>query len=189
MEAVSNLFYGLPIHGYCALNMSVIAAINDAVGGVEVTIPESVAKGGMKINGTRYGGEWKTGDRVHLEGEEAYVYIKYRDTKEAQSAEARLSRQKEYLQGFIGQAKAAMKQDMTLPLKLYTQVSPYMVTDISADEAVYLAGQALSYSFDQNDIYTMEGNVEMGEMFEEFYQDDTALYELILQVFYEEAAP
>ena len=26
----------------------------------------------------------------------------------------------------------------------------------------------------------------MGEKYEEFYQDDTALYELILQVFYEE---
>ena len=189
VEAVSNLFYGLPIHGYCALNMSIISTINDAVGGVEVTIPESVAKGGMKIGGRWYGSEWKPGDRVHLEGEEAYVYIKYRDTREAQSAEARLSRQKEYLQGFIGQAKTAMKQDMTLPLKLYTQVSPYMVTDISADEAVYLAGQALSYSFDQNDIYTMEGHVEMGEIFEEFYQDDTALYELILQVFYDEVTP
>ena len=189
VEAVSNLFYGLPIHGYCALNMSIISTINDAVGGVQVTIPESVAKGGMKIGGRWYGSEWKPGDRVHLEGEEAYVYIKYRDTREAQSAEARLSRQKEYLQGFIGQAKTAMKQDMTLPLKLYTQVSPYMVTDISADEAVYLAGQALSYSFDQNDIYTMEGHVEMGEIFEEFYQDDTALYELILQVFYDEVTP
>ena len=54
------------------------------------------------------------------------------------------------------------------------------------DEAVYLAGQALSYSFSPENIYGMEGHVEMGETFEEFYQDDTALYELILEVFYEE---
>lgn len=105
VEAVSNLFYGLPIHGYCALNMSIISTINDAVGGVEVTIPESVAKGGMKIGGRWYGSEWKPGDRVHLEGEEAYVYIKYRDTREAQSAEARLSRQKEYLQDLSGRQR------------------------------------------------------------------------------------
>ena len=59
----------------------------------------------------------------------------------------------------------------------------------NADEAVYLAGQALSYSFDENDIYTMEGHVEMGEVFEEFYQDDTALYELILKIFYDEVTP
>ena len=34
LDAVSNLFYGLPIHGYCALNMSVVSKLNDAVGGV-----------------------------------------------------------------------------------------------------------------------------------------------------------
>lgn len=177
VEAVSNLFYGLPIHGYCALNMSVVSTINDAVGGVDVVIPESAA--GLKKG-------WEVGTWVHLEGESAYTFIHYRDTKQAQSAEARLERQKQYLKNFIGQAKSAMKQDMTLPLKLYTQITPYMVTDITADEAVYLAGQALSYSFGEQDVYSMEGRVEMGEIFEEFYPDDTALYELILQVFYEE---
>lgn len=177
VEAVSNLFYGLPIHGYCALNMSVISDINDAVGGVDVTIPASLAG---KEDG------WTEGEQVHLMGEAAYTFIHYRDTSVARSAEERLERQKQYLNAFVAQAKEAMRADMTLPLKLYTQVTPYMVTDITADEAVYLAGQALSYSFSQEDIYGMEGHVEMGETFEEFYHDDTALYELILEVFYEE---
>lgn len=177
VEAVSRLFYGLPIHGYCALNMSVISDVNDAVGGVDVTIPESAA--GLKKN-------WKTGEVVYLTGEDAYTFIHYRDTKQAQSAEARLERQKQYLKAFVVQAKAAMKKDMTLPITLYTQMTPYMVTDISADEVMYLAGEALSYSFDEGDIHSMEGHVEMGEQFEEFYADETALYELILQVFYDE---
>ena len=177
VEAVSNLFYGLPIHGYCALNMSVISTINDAVGGVDVTIPASMA-------GKRDG--WTEGEQVHLMGDAAYTFIHDRDTSVARSAEERLERQKQYLNAFVAQAKEAMRADMTLPLKLYTQVTPYMVTDITADEAVYLAGQALSYSFSQEDIYGMEGHVEMGETFEEFYHDDTALYELILEVFYEE---
>ncbi len=177
LEAVSNLFYGLPIHGYCALNMSVISTVNDAVGGVDVTIPASLV-------GKEEG--WTEGEQVHLMGEAAYTFIHYRDTKVDRSAEERLERQKQYLHAFVDQAKEAMRADMTLPLKLYTQVTPYMVTDITADEAVYLAGQALSYSFSPEDIYGMEGHVEMGETFEEFYQDDTALYEMILEIFYEE---
>lgn len=179
VDAVSNLFYGLPIHGYFALNMSVMAKLNDAVGGVDVIIPESAS--GLEPG-------WNTGDEVHLTGDAAYQFIHYRDTSKEQSAEERLERQKQYLKNFIAQAKTAMKKDMTLPLQLYTQITPYMVTDVTADEAVYLAGEALSYSFGNEDLYSMTGEVRMGEEFEEFYPDETALYEMILDVFYEKAA-
>ena len=178
VEAVSHLFYGIPIHGYCSLNMEVITLLNDEIGGVTVTVPED-----LNVRGTL---KWEAGEQVHLMGDDAYTFVQYRDTKVAQSAEGRLARQKAYLQAFIKQARAAMQKDMTLPLSLYELVTPYMVTDISAEEAVYLATQALSYSFDSQDIHTMEGEVVMGDTYEEFYQDDTALYELILQVFYEE---
>ena len=178
VEAVSHLFYGSPIHGYCSLNMEVITLLNDEIGGVTVTVPED-----LTVRGTL---KWEAGQQVHLLGEDAYTFVQYRDTKTAQSAEGRLARQKQYLQAFITQAKAAMRENMTLPLSLYELVTPYMVTDISAEEAVYLAAQALSYSFRPEDIHTLEGEVVMGEKYEEFYQDDTALYELILQVFYEE---
>lgn len=177
VRAVSELFYGLPIHGYCALNMSAVADINDAVGGVDVVIPESAV-------GLEKG--WTAGETVHLEGEEAHKFIRHRDTKKAQSAEERLEREKQYLTQFIAQAKKAMKQDMTLPLTLYTAITPYMVTNVTADEAVYLAGEALSYSFGAENLHSMTGTVEMGEKFEEFYPDETALYELVLDVFYEE---
>ena len=178
VEAVSHLFYGIPIHGYCSLNMEVITLLNGEIGGVTVTVPED-----LNVRGTL---KWEAGEQVHLMGDDAYTFVQYRDTKVAQSAEGRLARQKAYLQAFITQARAAMQKDMTLPLSLYELVTPYMVTDISAEEAVYLATQALSYSFDSQDIHTMEGEVVMGDTYEEFYQDDTALYELILQVFYEE---
>ena len=142
-------------------------------------IPESA-------NGLEKG--WTTGAEVHLEGDAAYQFIHYRDTAQEQSAEARLERQKQYLKKFILQAKEAMKQDMTLPLQLYTQITPYMVTDVTADEAVYLAGQALSYSFGDDNFNSMTGTVKMGEKFEEVYPDETALYELVQDELYEEAA-
>lgn len=179
VEAVSNLLYGLPIHGYCALNMSVISTVNDAIGGVDVVIPESAV-------GIQKGGQ--AGETVRLEGKAAYDFIHYRDVKQAQSAKARLERQKQYLKNFVAQAKSAMKQNMMLPLQLYAEITPYMVTNVTADGAVYLAGEALSYQFGEDSIYSMEGTVEMGEQFEEFYPDETALYEMALDVFYEQSA-
>lgn len=43
-KAVSNLLFGLPINGYCAVNMSSIARINDAVGGVDVVVLEDLTR-------------------------------------------------------------------------------------------------------------------------------------------------
>ena len=71
--------------------MSVVSKLNDAVGGVDVVIPESA-------NGLEKG--WTTGAEVHLEGDAAYQFIHYRDTAQEQSAEARLERQKQYLKKF-----------------------------------------------------------------------------------------
>ena len=46
VEAVSHLFYGIPIHGYCSLNMEVITLLNDEIGGVTVTVPEDLTREG-----------------------------------------------------------------------------------------------------------------------------------------------
>lgn len=176
-EAVEKLFYGLPIHGYAAINMSAIATINDAVGGVEVTVLEDLTKIDKNL---------VKDEKVHLMGKSAFWYLKYRDTKIFASSDLRLARQKQYLNSFIGAAKRAAKEDISVVLNLYQAVMPQMVTDVSLDEVAYLAPILLDYQFGEKSFYTMKGETVMGEQFEEFYPDDTALYEMILEVFYEE---
>lgn len=175
IEAVSKLFYDLPIHGYCSINMGAIPLINDAIGGVELVALEDVIKSDIK-----------EGDTVHLMGKEAYNYLHNRDTKSDESARRRLERQKQYIELYAKKAVEQMKSDITLPVKLYNAVSKYMVTDITVDEVSYLATQAAGYHFSMENIYSLAGETKQGERFEEFYVDDEALYELILKVFYEE---
>lgn len=174
-KAVSKLFYNLPIHGYCAINMGAIPLINDAVGGIEVQALEDVA-----------GTDMKSGETIHLKGMDAYYYLHNRDTASPESAGRRLERQKQYLTAYAAAATKTMKNDITLPVTLYGTLSKYMVTDISLDEVSYLAAQAAGYRFDSDNMYSLTGNTVMGEEFEEFYVDETALYELILKVFYED---
>lgn len=176
-EAVEKLFYNLPVHGYAAINMSAIPTINDAVGGVDVTVLEDLTARDKSL---------VKGADVHLTGESAFVYVKYRDTDVFASADMRLARQKQYLNAFIAAAKRAAKNDITVVLDLYKAVSPMMTTDITADEAAYLAPVLLDYSFDEGSFYMLEGETVMGEQFEEFYVDESALYEMILEIFYEE---
>lgn len=175
-KAVSRLFYGLPIHGYAAINMSAIPTINDAVGGVDVTVLDDL---------TKYDSSLKKDAKVHLMGEAAFWYVKTRDVNVFGSADMRLARQKQYLNAYVQAARSAAKKDITVALDLYQAVVPQMVTDISADEVAYLAPILVDYSFDENSFYMMQGETVMGDEFEEFYPDEDALYEMILNIFYE----
>ena len=177
VKAVSNLFYRLPIHGYCAINMGAIPLINDAVGGVDLQAAETLDFGEYRVT---------EGEQLHLEGMDAYYYLHNRDINKARTADGRLKRQKQYLVAYAAKALAATKNDLTFPVSLYGILSKYMVTDISVDEVGYLATQILNYSFDSDDMYVLEGEIKDGERFEEFYVDEDALYRLILKIFYEE---
>ena len=176
-KAVRRLMYDLPIHGYCAINMSAVPTINDAVGGVDVTVLEDL---------TRYDSSLQEGAQVHLEGQQAYLYVRSRETDEFASADSRLRRQKQYLQAFLQKAASQARSDVTSVARLYRAIEPSMVTDITADEALYLAGTAAGYRFGKDNFYMLPGETTMGENgYEEFHVDEDALYRLILGVFYE----
>lgn len=179
VEAVSRLFYGIPIHGYCSINMEAIPLINDIVGGVDVTVLETLGT----PNGKFY---FEEGETVHLEGMDAFWYVKYRDIHSFNSAGRRLQRQKQYLEAWSEKARTALTSNPGLALELYRTLSDYMVTDITLDEVNYLATTALSYRFSGDQIYSLEGETIVGDWgFEEFYPDEEALYEMILNIFYE----
>ena len=176
VNAVSGLFYHLPIHGYAAVNMGAIPLINDAIGGVTLTALETVSYEKGKI---------KEGQEIHLKGKTAYYYLHNRDLKSFNSAGRRLDRQKQYIKEYFKVAKQVLKDDITLPVKLYNTLSKYMVTDITVDEVSFLATEVSDYSLSEDNMYSLKGETQMGEKFEEFYVDEQALYDLILNVFYE----
>lgn len=157
--------------------MSAIPTINDAVGGVDVTVLEDLSRVDKSL---------VKDEKVHLLGQSAFWYVKYRDTNEFGSADRRLERQKQYLTAFIGAAKAAAKKDISVALDLYRAVMPMMTSDVTIDEVAYLAPILVEYQFGQENFHMMKGETVMGEQYEEFYPDEDALYELILDVFYEE---
>ncbi len=175
-EAVSNLFYGLPIHGYCAVNMEAIDLLNDMVGGVEVTIEDDF---------TGLDPSMKEGTTMVLKGDQATTYVRSRSSVGDGSNASRMRRQREYLLGFIRQAKARLKEDLTLPLDVYSALTRYMVTNISVNEAAYLATTALDCRFTGDSIRNVPGETVQGDLYAEYYVDEDALYQLILDVFYE----
>lgn len=177
LKAVQNLFYHLPIHGYAAVNVDAVPAINDMVGGVDVDVLEDI---------TLHDASLIKGNRVHLMGESAYWYVKYRDIHQFASADMRTKRQSQYLDSFIDTAKQSVKKNPFLALQLYQELEPQMDTNLSVAEVVYLASILPQCRFDENSFYKIPGETVMGEKYEEFYPDDDALLTLIIDVFYKE---
>lgn len=175
VDAVSNLFYGMPINGYVALNMNAVAMINDAVGGVTVTVPEDM---------TQVDPSFAEGAAVTLTGDQALKFTRYRDTEKDFSNNSRMERQKQYLVNFMGQAVKAMKADMGLPVSLYQSLTDDMVTNLSLDRSVYLATEAMNMHFTADGIVSLKAKSKKGSVYDEVYVDDDALYDLIIQTFY-----
>lgn len=176
-KAVSDLFYGIPIHGYAALDILAIATLNDAIGGVEVTVDEDVAV---------YMPQWEVGSKVRLQGEDALYYVRHRaaETQELGTNLRRIERQKEFMYAFVQQLKEKMKSNISFPLTLYDKVQKHIVTSVSVEEIAYLANMVLSYDFSLGSMRGMEGDLVMGEESEEFHVNDAALKQLVIDVFY-----
>ena len=177
VNAVQHLFYEMPIHGYAAINMSAIGPLTDMVGGVDVVALEDIKSGNSTVI--------KEGEEVHLEGDLAFAYIHNRDTKEFGSADHRLERQKQFITTYLQKVKQKTKEDIGFPISVYQSIAPQTVTSLTVDEMTYLVSIAKDYSFDANYLYTLKGETKQGDVFEEFYVDETDLFELILKVFYE----
>lgn len=177
VNAVQHLFYEMPVHGYAAINMSAIGPLTDMVGGVDVVALEDIKSGNSTVI--------KEGEEVHLEGDLAFAYIHNRDTKEFGSADHRLERQKQFITTYLQKVKQKTKEDIGFPISVYQSIAPQTVTSLTVDEMTYLVSIAKDYSFNENYLYTLKGETKQGDIFEEFYVDETDLFELILKVFYE----
>lgn len=177
-QAVSRLLYGIPVHGYAALDMQAIATLNDAVGGVEVTLPEDM---------TRWKADWTKGTRVHLMGEDALLYVQRRDTAYLGTNLGRVERQKQYLGAYAGKLKEKMQEEALFPLTLYGTVKEHTVTSLTVQEMTYLAGLLSETGFFLEDMVSLPGESRMGEEKEEFYVDEAALKQLVIETFYKKA--
>ena len=175
-EAVSNLFYGLPIQGYLAMNLDGIPQLAKSVGGLTVTVPNNSLE-------YKYP-EFAEGAEVTLTEENTEVFLRSRDVDESQSAIYRMERQKAFLDAFSKKAKECYEQNAKFAANLFVAIKPYTVTNISEDRLMKLFQTA-----DEGDGYiewTVPGEGTQGLSYDEYQVDDDALYAKIMETFYQE---
>jgi len=176
-RAVSRLLYNIPISTYFAVDLNSIATLNDAVGGVTVTLLSDFR--------TSDGITHAAGETVTLYGSDALWYVRMRDTEQLASNADRMARQEQYLTAFASKALTATKSDLQVPLNLFSAVSQDSVTNLTPSKITFLTtklirhAQMPSFSAVQGEIVKSED-----DGYAEFHVDDTALYEQVLDIFY-----
>lgn len=169
-KAVSRLMNNIPIDAYLAMELSGISDITELMGGVTITVPNDY---------TAIDPSFAQGATVNLEGALAEKYVRSRDCSEFASNEDRMERQNQFIRAFVPQMKEKFASDIPSLLKM---TSDYLTTDMDAGEMKELVSCNLA-----DETMTVPGQrISTGDDTpEEFYADEDALTQMIVDLCYE----
>ena len=172
--AVSRFLYDVDIENYFCLTMDAIPVINDSVGGVTVTIEDDFSE----VDPTLIKGE-----TITLHGDQAEHYVRSRrEVINDPTNINRMHRQRAYMSAILPMLGEKTAQNDTFAIKLFDQLSPYMVTDCTLDQLSTYIEKFSGYTLEK--IVTPEGESKEGEKFMEFYVNESKLRALIIDLFY-----
>ena len=171
-DTVSRLLCGVSIDNYLSLAMGAIPVLNDAVGGVTVTIEDDFT--GVDDTLVR-------GETVRLTGEHADSFVHARMQMPGDDSNtSRMRRQAVYAAALVEAIREKLEADGGFALTLFGAVAEYLVTDCAIDELSRLSGDLAAY--------TLEGFVSIGgenvkKELIEFYPDEEELRKLVVELF------
>ena len=171
-NTVSSLLYGVDIDYYVAMHMDAISILNDAVGGVTVTVTEDFSQ----VDPTIHQGV------MQLNGDQALHYVRTRAEVGDQLNLSRIQRQQGYVDSFAVAFREASEGNETFIVDTYNAIAPYLVTDCSMNAITGMIDRYSDYTV--REVVSPAGENVLGEEYFEFYLDEEALDDLILRLFY-----
>lgn len=174
-QQVSSIMGNIPIHAYMVVNVHSLWMLNDEIGGVDIV---------MDADYTKFNPAFVEGETVHLTGNLLENFIRGRDKRDPEGAYTRMHRMKLYMMGFFEQAKKAVQKDFMLPIEMLSVLEKDIVTNVTADEVVYLVAEGMWCSFHSEDMYNLPGNNQLVERYMEYRLDEEGVQQIVLDLFY-----
>lgn len=171
-KAVSNFLGGISIDYYISMNMDAVAIVNDAVGGVTVTVTDDFSDVDPTL----------TMGQVTLRGEQALSFVRDRQNVGDQKHVSRMERHREYMEGFTEALGEKLKEGTGFVVETYSAVAPYLVSDCPISSLTAMIERYQDYQF--TGVITPEGQSTVGRQYYEFYADEQKLDELVIDLFY-----
>lgn len=176
-EAVSLLFGGIPINRYVVTNQDSMPYINNLVGGVEVTVPNNDLAEEYP--------ELYEGAQVTLDDTTIKPFLQYRDTSIDFSNEGRMERQRAFAMSYVNKVKSMDKSHIEKLWDSLDTMKDYLQTSITKNQYINLADFIKKSELTDDSFIKLEGQDQVGKIHDEFYPDEDALQQLIIDLFYE----
>ena len=173
-EAISNLFYGIPITDYMITNLSAMYIISNVIGPVTLTVPNDdlidigIAKG-----------QTITVDSTNLE-----TFVRTRDIEEHYSNVGRMERQQAYISAASAQILTAVRTTPDDVWQRVLQAEDSIQMSVTRNRYLDLTNALKKVTYDAQNYYTLEGEQVAGVDHDEFIPDEDALLDLIVDLFY-----
>ncbi|MBR6571576.1 MAG: LCP family protein [Clostridia bacterium] len=173
--AVSNLLAGIPIDHYIAMDMSGIAALNDALGGVTVTLEEDFSMLDPAMT---------KGATVTLQGKQAEYYVRGRYGVGDYTNRQRMVHQRQFVTQAAELITEKLRKEPEFLIQLFDDLDPHLATTVD-DEWLLSQSYAMQH-YQINEIHTLQGEHRVGGSgFMEFHPEQKAMEEMLLDVFFE----
>ena len=172
-DSVSSVLMDVRVNHYISVTMDAVPVVNDLVGGAELVILDDFSS----IDPAMVKDEI-----VRLTGEQALKYVRTRQGLEDSSNTTRMKRQQQFVQTVYDQFKLCSEADSEFIVNASLKLADYMVSDRSVTQLQTLAEKFNDYEF--LGIQSIKGESVLGDRYMEFYPDQAALKELVINTFY-----
>ena len=173
-QTVERLLQGIDIHHYVVLDMSAIPLINDALGGVEVTLYDDF---------TSFDPVMRKGATIRLMGKQAEFFVRGRMTVADGTNASRMARQQQYLSGLLTQFRRAVKGDQAKLNQVLDAAEGHMTSDATESRLLHDVNAYDDYEW--NALRILSGEHDIDEYgFAEFWVDEAALKRLAADIWF-----
>lgn len=174
VRAVSTLLGGVSIDHYLTITMDAVGKINDAVGGVTLTLMDDFSAMDPSMG---------KGQEVTLKGEQALLYVCSRSELDDTTNLHRMERQQQYMGAFYAKFEECSRQDTDFLTDMLMEINDDFVSDCSIRQLSELGNFLAECTI--YPIRTIKGQTVLGDEFLEFHIDRDSLRETIFDLFYE----
>ncbi len=170
--SVEKLLYGINIDHYMSVTMDAVSIINDSLGGVTLTLDNDYPA---------LGEEYVKGAQITLKGDAALSFVRWRNDSPDSSNLERMERQRAYIAAAFSKYMS-LTDDPTLDTMF--KVNEYLVSDCTVNQLSDLLESLQGYTY--NGTFPITGEAKKGSEYVEFYADEDALKQTVIDLFYEQ---